>query len=135
MLQIADEIVSGPHKREAGTSTKRIRTIVRDGKRTTVTEETTIRYEKEWLGLELGRAYAMWWRFDDAKTVFERSRGGDPATAPTIERERMLLAASANDPGAVAAHAEAAKVALDKAMTASRAGDVRELGAALTKDL
>jgi hypothetical protein len=135
MLQIAGEIVNGPPKREAGTTNKRIRTVVRGGKRTTVTEETTIKYEKEWLGLELGRAYAMWGRFDDATTVLERSRGGDPATDAAIERELMLLAAAANAPGRVAAHAETAKAAYDRAMTSSGAGDVRELNAALLKDV
>jgi hypothetical protein len=135
MLQIAGEIVNGPPKREAGTTNKRVRTILRGGKRTTVTEETTIKYEKEWLGLELGRAYAAWGRFEHAKTVFERSLGGDPATNAAIERELMLLAAASNEPAAVAAHAEAAKAALDKAMTDSGAGDVHELGSALTKDL
>lgn len=135
MLQIAGEIVNGPPRREAGTTNKRIRTVVRNGKRTTVSEETTIKYRKEWLGLELGRAYARFGRMESARAVLEASRGGDPATDASLEYELMMLAAAANQPAAVATHAAAAKAAFAKAMVDSSAGDVREQNDAFTADL
>lgn len=135
MLQVAAEIANGPPRREAGTTNKRIRTVVRDGKRITVTEETSIRYEQEYLGLELGRAYATWGRFEEAKAVLERSRGGSPSTDAAIERELMLLAASANQPAAVAAHAGAAKAAVQQAKSDVGAGELEQLEAALARDV
>ncbi|HUH04406.1 MAG TPA: hypothetical protein VML75_20565 [Kofleriaceae bacterium] len=135
MLQIASEIVNGPPRREAGTTNKRLRTVVRNGKRTTISEETTISYRKEWLGLELGRAYARFGRFEAAREVLERSRGSDPATNASIEHELMMLAAAANQPAAVATHAEAARDAFAKAMVDSSAGDVREQNDALMADV
>jgi hypothetical protein len=135
MMQVASEIVNGPPRREAGTTNKRMRTVVRSGKRITVSEETTIKYRKEWLGLELGRAYVRFGRLEAARQVLEGSRGGDPATDASIEHELMMLAVAANQPAAVATHADAAKAAFAKAMVDSSAADVREQNATFIADL
>ncbi len=131
MRQIVAEVVNGPPKREAGTTNKRIRTVVRNGRTTRVTEESSIEYSKEWLTLELGQAYAKWGNATDATELLQHAVGGDPYTNAVVSYELMKLALAENHPAAVVAHARATQRAITKAIAESSASGVGELEAAL----
>jgi tetratricopeptide (TPR) repeat protein len=115
MKDVIAATTNGPPRRNEGTASRRIRTVFRNGRRTTVVENSTVQYSRPSLYVELGQAYERWGKLAEASAVLKEAIADDPMAAIAANRELMQIAVAENHP------AEAAELARSTAAALARA--------------
>ncbi len=127
MLQVLDDLIEGPPRREQGTVKVRTKTVVKGGKRTDVTEESVISYSRSWETVSLGKAYLRAGRTEDAATIITRGLGDKPFTSGRAELVLANIADLTARPLDATAHLEAAAAHLAGADVSNSAGDTTDM--------
>lgn len=127
MLQVLDDLIKGPPRREQGTLKVRTKTVVKGGKRTDVTEESVISYSRSWEIVSLGEAYLRAGRTGDAETIISKALGDKPFTSGRAELVLANIADLTGRPLDAAAHLEAAATHVAGADVSNSAGDTASM--------